>query len=171
MPLPIFQYHADVIARYPNLIAGALLFHGVANGPAPETLRNAFQAEQQSTLARIGSTPLSDIPSLAAWRSVFRSFGVEPTQYRSAPEALLRRLTKTGDLPTINTLVDLGNLVSIRYGLPVAIFDLRAVRGLITVCFADGSEHYTPLGQSEVEHPEQGEVIFVDTGRAVLARR
>ena len=39
---------------------------------------------------------------------------------RSAAEALLRRLTKQGSIPSINTLVDIGNLVSIRYALPVA---------------------------------------------------
>ena len=28
-----------------------------------------------------------------------------------------------GDIPSINTLVDIGNLVSIRYVLPIAIVD------------------------------------------------
>ncbi len=83
--------------------------------------------EQQGTLRRIGDTPLSQIPSLVAWRAVFRSFGVDPTQYRSAAEALLRRLTKKGDIPSINLLVDLGNLVSIRYALPVAVFDTSSL--------------------------------------------
>ena len=78
---------------------------------------------------RIGETPLSQIPSLAAWRSVFRGFGLDPTQYRGAAEALLRRLTKKGEIPSVNTLVDIGNLVSIRYALPVALFDLRATTG------------------------------------------
>jgi DNA/RNA-binding domain of Phe-tRNA-synthetase-like protein len=62
-------------------------------------LEAAYRAEQQAVIARIGSRPLSEIESLAAWRSAFRAFGVEPTQYRSAAEALLRRLTKKGDIP------------------------------------------------------------------------
>ena len=76
-------------------------------------------------LARIGETPLSELPTLAAWRRAFRAFGVDPTAYRSAAEALLRRLTKQGSIPSINALVDIGNLVAIRYGLPVAMFDQR----------------------------------------------
>jgi DNA/RNA-binding domain of Phe-tRNA-synthetase-like protein len=122
-------------------------------------------------LHRIGPTPLSQIDALAAWRGAFRGFGVEPTQYRSAAEALLRRLTKSGEIPSINALVDLGNLVSIRYALPVAVFDLRAVQGALTVRFADGSERYTPLGQAELEHPEPGEVVFCDDSGLVAARR
>src|SRR5574340_473303 len=108
----------------------------MTNGPAPKDLEEAFIDEQQATLKRLGDTPLSQIPSLAAWRTVFRAFNVDPTQYRSAAEALLRRLTKKGDIPSINTLVDLGNLVSIRYALPVAIFDTRALQPPLTVRFA-----------------------------------
>lgn len=167
----IFQYHPDILTRYPDVVGGVILARGMTNGPTPASLQEAYQAEQQATLKRIVDTPLSQIKSLAAWRSALRGFGVEPTQYRSAAEALLRRLTKKGDIPSINLLVDLGNLVSIRYALPVAVFDTRAVQGTVTVHFADGSERYTTLGEAEVEHPEPGEVVFSDETGLVIARR
>ncbi len=166
-----FRYHPDIVARYPNVIGGVILADGLTNGPTPDALREAFLAEQQAVLKRIGDTPLSQIPALAAWRGAFRGFGLDPTQYRSAAEALLRRLTKKGDIPSINTLVDLGNLVSIRYALPVAVFDTRALQGAVTVHVADGSERYTTLGESEEDHPEPGEVVFSDETKLVIARR
>ena len=166
-----FGYHPDILARYPNVIGGVILAEGMTNGPTPDALRDAFFAEQRAVLQRIGETPLSQIPSLAAWRGAFRGFGLDPTQYRSAAEALLRRLTKKGDIPSINTLVDLGNLVSIRYALPVAVFDTRALQGAVTVHFADGSERYTTLGESEEDHPAPGEVVFSDETKLVIARR
>ncbi len=169
--MTVFQYDAEILTRYPTVVGGVILARHMTNGPAPKDLQAAFIAEQQATLQRIGDTPLSQITSLAAWRAVFRSFGVDPTQYRSAAEALLRRLTKKGDIPGINLLVDLGNLVSIRYALPVAVFDTRTLRGAVTVHFADGSEKYTTLGQEEVEHPEPGEVVFSDEAKLVIARR
>ena len=167
----VFQYHPDILARYPTVVGGVILAQGMTNGPTPTSLQSMYQAEQQATLQRIGSTPLSQIISLAAWRGAMRGFGVDPTQYRSAAEALLRRLTKKGDIPSINLLVDLGNLVSIRYALPVAVFDTRALQGTVTVHFADGSERYTTLGESEVEYPEPGEVVFSDETKLVIARR
>ena len=115
--------------------------------------------------------PLSELPALAAWRKVFRGFGVDPTQYRSAAEALLRRLTKQGELPSIGTLVDLANLVSIRYALAVAVFDERGISGGTIVRFARGDERWTDLGSSQAEHPEPGEVIFADAADVVSARR
>jgi DNA/RNA-binding domain of Phe-tRNA-synthetase-like protein len=80
-------------------------------------------------------------------------------------------LTKAGAVPNVNALVDLGNLVSIRYALPVAVVDLRAIPAGTTVRFARGDEHFTNLGQAEVEHPAPGEVIFSDDGGLVTARR
>lgn len=167
----IFQYHPDVLDRYPNLRAGVILVNGLHNATTPGSLRQIYSQEQCTVIERIGQSPLSEMPSLAAWRAAFRLFGVDPTQYRSAVEALLRRLTKKGDIPCINTLVDLCNLVSIRYALPIAAFDLRALQLPVTVRFASGSERYTPLGEALLEYPQPGEVIFADQIGLVIARR
>jgi len=169
--MTLFQYDRDVSARFPGIVGGALHAAGLTNGPAPDGLAEAFRAEQAAVRSRIGSTPLSEVPSLAAWRRAFRAFGVDPTAYRSAAEALLRRLTKQGSMPSINTLVDIGNLVSIRHALPVAVFDLRTVAGGLTVRLATGGEAFTDLGSGEREAPEPGEVIFIDDAGHVAARR
>lgn len=167
----LFQYHPELLENYPDITGGVILANDISNGPAPAGLLRAYQQEQAAVLQRIGDMPLSEIESLGAWRRAFRAFGVKPTQYRSAAEALLRRLTKKGDIPSINTLVDLANMVSIRYALPVAAFDNRSIQGPVTVHYADGSEWFLPLGQSEPEHPVPGEVIFSDETRKVIARR
>ncbi len=169
--LATFEYTPDVLALFPDIAGGILTVPNVRNAPTPPELQTAFQAEQGQAVARIGSRSLSEIPALAAWRAAFLKFGVDPTQYRSAAEALLRRVTKQGEIPSINTLVDLGNLVSVRYALPVAIVDRQGVHGGIRVCFADGDELFTDHGQSQSIHPEAGEVIFRDEQRAVVARR
>ena len=166
-----FQYDAKIIANYPQLVAGVIVAAGMKNGPTPPQLLDVYLAEQAAVKARIGKTPLSELPSLSAWRRAISAFGVSPTKYRSAAEALLRRLTKKGDIPSINTFVDIGNLVSIRYGLPVAIFDTRQISGAITVHYSDGSERYMELGRAEIMHPEVGEVIFSDEKQMVVARR
>jgi DNA/RNA-binding domain of Phe-tRNA-synthetase-like protein len=166
-----FAYHPDVATRFPSVAGGVIHVVGVSNGPSPASLTEAFRAEQALVRARIGATPLSELPTLAAWRRAFRAFGVDPTAYRSAAEAVLRRLTKHGSIPSINALVDIGNLVAIRYGLPVAMFDQRTVTGGTKVRFASGTESFTDLGSGERETPEEGEVIFIDDAGLVSARR
>ncbi|NJK81251.1 MAG: hypothetical protein HC876_20310 [Chloroflexaceae bacterium] len=163
------RYHASprrAAPPHPSLVASNL-----TNPPTPDALREQYFAEQEVVKARLGDTPLSQVESLNAWRRAISAFGVSPTQYRTAAEALLRRLTKKGDIPSINTLVDIGNLVSIRYALPVAVLDTRAITGTLTVRHATGTEMFIDLGSDEAVHPEPGEVIFADEQDMAVARR
>ncbi|MDP9482602.1 MAG: phenylalanine--tRNA ligase beta subunit-related protein [Chloroflexota bacterium] len=166
-----FRYEPAILERFPGIVAGVIHATGVTNGRPAPGLAEAFSATQAAVREQIGATPLSEIPALAAWRRAFRSFGVDPTQYRSAAEGLLRRLIKQGELPAIGTLVDLANLVSIRHALPVAVFDLQTMSGGAVVRFARGDEPWADLGSSTTERPAPGEVIFVDGSDVVVARR
>lgn len=166
-----FRYSAELLARFPSIHGGMIIAQNVQNGTTPSTLLAQFEAEQKAVLERIGDRSLADLESISAWRRAFSAFGVKPTQYRCAAEALLRRLTKQGDIPSINMLVDIGNMISIRYGIPIAMCDTAAIKNKITARFATGTETFNDLGSSESVHPEVGEVIFVDDKGMVIARR
>lgn len=166
-----FRYSNEILDTFPATCGGVVHATGLANTDTPPDLLGAYQAEQHLVRDRVGDAQLSEIPSLAAWRRTFSVFGVKPTQYRNAAEALLRRLTKQGDIPSINLLVDLVNLVSLRYHLPVAVFDQQMVTGTTTVRFAEGNEHFTDLGSEALSNPQPGEVVFVDDAGLVSARR
>lgn len=167
----MFIYSEAVLAEFPTIRAGLVHASGLANGPSPVALRDEYEAEQRAVAARLATTAIADLPSIAAWRRVFSRFGAKPTQYRCAAEALLRRLSKQGDIPFVNVLVDIGNLVSIRYAMPVAVVDLAGVTGTTAVQFATGREQFTDLGSLSSVHPGPGEVIFVDEAGRVSARR
>lgn len=167
----MFSYDEAILHRYPTVRAGVLHVAALVNGANSPSLVDEYRNEQRAAAASLAGVAVGDIPSIAAWRRVFRGFGVDPTQYRSAPEALLRSIAKRGELPTINCAVDIGNLISVRHALAVAVFDLTKLSGAITVRFAEGTESFTGIGVAEPSHPEPGEVIFVDTDHQVLARR
>jgi DNA/RNA-binding domain of Phe-tRNA-synthetase-like protein len=166
-----FRYDNELLAVFPTTRGGVIHALGLHNSGGSEALAGSYRTEQERVRGELADTPLSELSSISAWRSAFSSFGVKPTQYRSAAEALLRRLTKQGDIPSINPLVDMANLVSIRHRLPVAVFDQAAVSGVTMVRFADGTENFTDLGADVVSHPDPGEVIFVDEAGLVSARR
>ncbi len=169
--MSLFRYDAALLERYPQTRGAILHVHDLQGGASSPELLELYSQEQTATLERIGDRPLSELPSIAAWRRCFSGFGVRPTQYRSAVEALLRRLTKQGDIPSINRLVDIGNLISIRHEMPVAVFDTRDLALPVTVRFSNGDERFTGLGEREAQQPAEGEVIFADTTDLVVARR
>jgi DNA/RNA-binding domain of Phe-tRNA-synthetase-like protein len=60
-------------------------------------------------------------PPVAAMRKLFRATGCDPTRYRPASEALLRRLVKGAELPSIHPLVDVNNCLSAEIAAPCCV--------------------------------------------------
>jgi DNA/RNA-binding domain of Phe-tRNA-synthetase-like protein len=60
-------------------------------------------------------------PPVAAMRKLFRGAGCDPTRYRPASEALLRRLVKGAELPEIQPLVDVNNCLSAELAVPCCV--------------------------------------------------
>jgi len=60
-------------------------------------------------------------PPVAAMRKLFRAEGCDPTRYRPASEALLRRLVKGAELPQIHPLVDVNNCLSAELAVPCCV--------------------------------------------------
>ncbi len=70
---------------------------------------------------------LSSHPPVAALRKLFRAAGCDPTRYRPSSEALLRRLLKGEEVPTIHPFVDLNNCLSASLGVPCCVMAEEAV--------------------------------------------
>jgi DNA/RNA-binding domain of Phe-tRNA-synthetase-like protein len=68
-------------------------------------------------------------PGLDAARALYRRFGVDPTKTRPSSEALLRRVSRGGEFPRINSLVDVANVMSLLAQCPIGLYDLDRVDG------------------------------------------
>src|SRR6202035_5557533 len=118
----------EIWARFPQLVPGVLRLDGVDPKPDVQALLVPWHARARERLA---AGPESELAEVSAWRRAYAQMGLKPTQYRSAAEALLRRLRREGDLPRVHPLVDLGNALSLAFALPVAIFDLAGLAGAL----------------------------------------
>jgi DNA/RNA-binding domain of Phe-tRNA-synthetase-like protein len=76
-----------------------------------------------SELARasLEGIELASHATVAAMRKLFRAAGTDPTRYRPASEALLRRVLKGEDLPEIHPLVDVNNCLSVEMAVPCCV--------------------------------------------------
>ena len=165
-----FGYPADFLAKFPTVVGAAAFALHIDNSSDETAAEGLLRAQEEAVKAQFASVPLSSHPHISSWRSAFSSFGVKPTQYRCAIEALLRHVTKKGSVPHINKLVDLCNYVSMKHVLPVAAYDLDHISGPVVVSLAKGDEPFLPLYGKEVEYPKPGEAAFTDDEGA-LSRR
>src|SRR5256886_9744672 len=90
---------------------------------------------------------LSGNGQIAAVRGLQKSFGFDPARYRSSSESLLRRVLKGQGLYQINTAVDVNNLCSLEFLLPMCSYDLRHVKGQVRVRIGEPGEEYPGIGR------------------------
>jgi DNA/RNA-binding domain of Phe-tRNA-synthetase-like protein len=159
-----------VFARFPDYRRGVVLAYGVRNNDSPPELVQLLRREEAQARQRLKLEALTLEPRLASWREAFRVLGYKPGDFRPSIEALLRRVLHGQDLPSINSLVDIGNLVSLRHLLPIGGHAIDVLRRGIELRPASGAEEFIAFGSQAVENPQPGEFIFTE-GERVLTRR
>lgn len=108
---------------------------------------------------------LKEYPPVASWRSVFEDMGLNPNKFPPSIANLIKRTCAGKDLPFINRLVAIFNIISLRYRIPCGGDDLGCVTGDVRLGPAKGDEVFAHLGNPEaVENPAPGEIILQDTG-------
>lgn len=101
--------------------------------------------------ATLTPSTLKDLPSIAATRRVYKACGKDPSRYRPASEALIRRLLQGKNLYQIDTLVDLINLASIAYGYSIGGFDAsKFVGSTLTLGVGRHGEPYEGIGRGPI---------------------
>ncbi|HMK35675.1 MAG TPA: phenylalanine--tRNA ligase beta subunit-related protein [Desulfomonilaceae bacterium] len=165
-----FTVAAEIFAQFPGYVRGVVIMEGLSNGPSSEELVELLRGAEESLRAQLTMEGLPEHPRIASWREAYRSFGAKPTKFRPSIEAMARRVLKNDKLPSINAVVDIGNIVSLRHILPAGGHAMDAVTHEIRLRLATGQEEFIPLDSEQVEHPLPGEVIFAE-GNTVLTRR
>lgn len=164
-----FVIDQDFWELFPDATIGVVIARGIDNQAAADTTIGALLAAAVTDAAsRLGEADLATHPAIAPWRDAYRRFGVKPAKFRSSIENLLRSARGQG-VREINPLVDLYNSVSLTHWLPCGGEDLRSVRGDIHLTRSNGSEHFVPLGSTEAQSPQVGEVLYRDD-EGVLCR-
>lgn len=148
-------------ALFPHAMIGTVVARGLDNTRAGKTAAALLTARIAETAAQLQDAAIPELPAVAPWRAAYQAFGVKPSKFRSGLENLLRS-AQSGHLRSVNPLVDLYNVVSLKHGLPCGGEDIETLVGPIRLTRAAGGEHFIPLGGSEPEPPSAGVVIYRD---------
>ena len=105
---------------------------------------------------------LAEQPTVAELRRLFREAGTDPTRYRPASEALLRRVLKGDELPAIHPFVDLNNCLSLRLAVPCCVMAEGSFEPPMALRVGREGESYDSLkGPFRLE----GRPLLTDSGR------
>lgn len=130
---------------------GACVDAQVVNTAYSEGLWEEINLLGDTFRATLTTETLKDQPGIAATRRVYRACGKDPSRYRPASEALIRRMLQGKSLYQINTLVDLINLASIKYGYSIGGFDAgKFVGDTLTLGVGRAGEPYEGIGRGPI---------------------
>lgn len=109
---------------------------------------NALGEKYRDTLT---TESLKEMSGIAATRKVYRACGKDPSRYRPASEALIRRMLQGKQLYQRDTLVDLVNLASIAFGYSIGGFDADKFEGdTLTLGVGKAGEPYEGIGRGNI---------------------
>ena len=139
---------SDEIEKVCPSFVGAHVEVSVRNTPYSEGLWNEINRLELQFRATLTTETLKDISGIAATRRVYRACGKDPSRYRPAAEALIRRMLQGKELYQISTLVDLVNLASIKFGYSIGGFDAEKFEGdTLTLGIGKAGEPYEGIGR------------------------
>ena len=162
--------HPSVFALRPDYRALLIAVAGIEPGPSDASSEAALVTAEGVAREALGAQRVEDLPHVAAWRAAYQAFGAKPQRTRNSLEALLRR-AESG-LPRVNRLTDIYNAISVAHQIPLGGEDLDRYVGAPRLSCATGDESFDTMadGDSVIEHPEPGEVIWRDEA-GVTCRR
>ena len=127
---------------------GACVEADVVNTPYCEGLWEEIHALGEHYKATLTTESLKEMSGIAATRRVYKACGKDPSRYRPASEQLIRRMLQGKELYQIDTLVDLINLASIRFGYSIGGFDAsKFVGDTLTLGIGRAGEPYEGIGR------------------------
>lgn len=154
------QLDESLRSRIAGVTFGMVTMRGVTVSEHNERLWSHIEMLGQHLASEFTLERLAENSHIAAVRGLQKSFGFDPTRYRPSSEALLRRVLKGQGLHSVNSAVDVNNLCSLEWLLPMCIYDLRNVNGQPRVRIGQPGEEYPGIGRQmfQAEH----KVIIAD---------
>lgn len=134
----------------PNFI-GACVEAKVKNSQYCQNLWNEINTLGEEFKNKLTIETLKEISGIAATRRIYRICGKDPSRYRPAAEALIRRILQGKTLYQIDTLVDLINLASMKYGYSLGGFDAdKFVGNTLELGIGKEGEPYEGIGRGMI---------------------
>lgn len=124
----------------------------------------------EKVLPTLSKEKIDEYPILAGFRQLHERVNRPGKKNIASPENLLNMLLENRNLPQVNLLVDIYNLVSIETQLALGAHDLGKVTGNIHLRLTTGQETFWPLGHSKPQGVGAGEYAYIDDANDVLCR-
>lgn len=119
-------------------------------GPSPAGLQQALDDACHQIRTSMQIPDIAKLQPIEDTRTAYKACGKDPVRYRNSCEAMMRRVINRKDLYRVNNAVDINNLVSLRTGFSLGLYDLAKLQGPLTWTVAPVGTHYDGIGRESL---------------------
>jgi DNA/RNA-binding domain of Phe-tRNA-synthetase-like protein len=167
-----FCIEEEVFQMFPSFCRGVVMAAGIDNSKACPELEELLR-KQEEIMRQDSAIDLTTHPRLLAWKEAYRQFGSNPNKFTPSIVFLAKQVKSGKTVRSISPAVDAFNIISLKHMIPCGGDDMTSVEGDVTLGRAVSDETFAPIFKpEEIEHPDPGEVIYVNRlTKRVLCRR
>ena len=135
----------EVFQTWPEYRRYVVTGEDVDNAEEDAALLDLLRKAEAEVRQDPGLENLKEYPLVASWRSVFEQMGLNPNKFPPSIANLIKRTRSGKDLPFVNRLVAIFNIISLKYRIPCGGDDLGCVTGGVRLGPAKGDEVFLSL--------------------------
>ncbi len=165
-----FVVSEEVFEKLDNVCFGIVVARGIQNRGQNDEVGKCLETSIQAVEKKFENAKVKEAEEIVPYREAFTKLSINPNKFLSSIEAMASRIAKKKGFPQINTAVDLGNAISLKYLVPLGAHDIDSAEGDIGVRFSVQGDRFIPFGEEEEEILEPGELIY-SVGDQVKTRR
>lgn len=165
-----FLVEDKVFETLDTVCFAVVIAHGIDNTVQNLKIQKLLEENILSCQSSLQGLNVKEIESVLCYREAFRKLNINPNKYMCSIEALLTRISKDKGMPSINTAVNLGNAISLKYKIPIGAHDIDTINEEIALRFSMEQDYFIPFGSTEKESVDKNEIVYA-AGNSVRTRR
>jgi DNA/RNA-binding domain of Phe-tRNA-synthetase-like protein len=158
--------HPRVLRKVPDLFVESITVPDITVTRTPESIIHSKKILLASWKDK-SHDYMKSLETFKAYSKIQDQFGAYPDNTLPAVENLFVRGILKGKFPTINSVVDACNLVSVMSQLPLGVFDSDKIAGDIILRLAKKDESFTPIGKTKPTPIPEGVPILEDQEKII----
>jgi len=156
-----------VFEKKNDLVIAVVTAEGLNNSIDNNKIADFFNDAVTKQKETLNGQTAKNIYDFEQYHTAMRSFGINPSKYQISIEALLNRVSKSGNLASISPVVDLANAVSLKYLVPLGVHDIDSLVDDLEIRFSNSGDIF----EDSEDKPNEGEELVYASGNTIRTRK
>ncbi len=165
-----FKVEKRILELGDGVYTGVVAAMGLDNASPKEEIAALLQEQIKRAAADFAEKPAKEDANIQLYRNAMKEIGINPSKYPCSIEAILNRISKKGEFPSLSPVVDLGNYISLKYRVPVGVHDMDTMQGDLWIRLSTEEDCKNEENHVDTDVLKPGEPVYV-SGNSVRTRR